>query len=158
MPAVESGLTVAGRSGPIVLVTDSCWEQLKAFDVPGTENREVAAVECCQLRLVESLDDRQNRRVDEADVRVGVPVAQLGNPTIVGRVGVDDLICAIVDVREQGHEHSRVQASVDQVVDLDQHRSRDQEGLSRFLDQLPASSVVVVAAIERRVERACVQD
>ncbi len=95
MPTVELGLTIADRLGPTLLVGRSRREQLKAVDVPGTEHREVPAVECCQLRLVESLDDGHDRRVHEADVRGGVPVAQLGYPTIVGRVRVDDLVRAI---------------------------------------------------------------
>ena len=49
----------------------------------GPEQPKVAPVECGELRLVEPLDDRQDRGVHKADVGVSIAVAKLADPLII---------------------------------------------------------------------------
>jgi hypothetical protein len=49
----------------------------------GSDEPEVAVVERGELRLVEPLDDRHHGCVDEPDVRVRVPIAQVTYAPIV---------------------------------------------------------------------------
>jgi hypothetical protein len=40
--------------------------------VTRTQQAEVPMIKACELRLVETLDDRQHRRVDKTDIGIGV--------------------------------------------------------------------------------------
>ncbi len=113
-----------------------------------SQDTEVAVVERGELRFVKPFDDREHCRVDEADVRVGVSIADLGHSPVVARGEVDDRVRATFDVPKQGDEHAGVEGSLDQVVDLDQDGRRNQQRLVCLFDQAPAAGVVVVTPIE----------
>lgn len=58
----------------------------------GTEQAEVPMIQCCQLRLAKPLDNGEDRRVDEANVRVGVTLADFPNaPVIFGMKTLDQV-------------------------------------------------------------------
>jgi hypothetical protein len=86
-----------------------------------SEESEVAPIEGRQLWLVEPLDDRENRSVDEADVGIGVPIAQVANSRIVGRGEVGHDVGTGLDVVEEGNKDSRIQSLLDPVVDFDEN-------------------------------------
>ncbi len=50
----------------------SGWEQLEGLDVAGTDGAEMSVVEGCELGLPQSLDDCNDRCVDESELQVGV--------------------------------------------------------------------------------------
>jgi hypothetical protein len=66
-------------------VTAGLGHELQRLDVARPHDPEVAVIERRRLRFVETLDDRKDRRVDEADIHVGVPVAELADARIVLR-------------------------------------------------------------------------
>jgi hypothetical protein len=131
---------------------------VKRVHVARTKHAEVAVIKCRELWFVQAFDDGENRGVHEPDVRIGVPIAQLGDPSIVGGGHVDHFVCAVVDVGQQGHQHAGVQRPLDQVVDFDQDRTRDQERLVRLFNQSAATLVIIVATVERRIQRTGVED
>jgi hypothetical protein len=106
----------------------------------------VALVERRELGLVPPLDHGQNGRVDESDIRVSV--AELVDSAVVLGFEVVDHIGARGDIVEKCGQHTGVQAGVDPVGDLYQHRGRDDEGLTADFDQPPARNVIRVAPIE----------
>lgn len=113
-----------------------------------SQNAEVAVIERGELRFVKPFDDREHGRVDEADVRVGVSIADLGHSPVIALIEVDDGVRAAFDVPKQGDKHSGVEGSLNQVVDLDQNGRRNQQRLIGLFDQEPAAGVVVVTPIE----------
>jgi hypothetical protein len=62
----------------------SVGQQPERLDVSRPESGEMAAVERRELRLIEPLGDRQHGGVDEADVGVGVPIAELRDAAMIG--------------------------------------------------------------------------
>jgi hypothetical protein len=123
-------------------------QQLERIDVTGSQDSEVAAIQRRQLRFVQPFDDREHRRVNEPDVRVGVPIADLGDPPVVVRSQVDDRVGATVDVFEQSYKHAGVEGPLDQVVELDQNRRRDQQRLVCLFNEAPAAGVIIITPIE----------
>jgi hypothetical protein len=131
-----------------VICPISVRQDLERFHVTWSQDTEVAAIECGELRFVKPFDDREHSRVDEADVRVGVSIADLGHSPVIALSEVDDGVSATFDVPKQGDQHTGVEGSLNQVVDLDQDGSRNQQRLVCLFDQAPAASVVVVTPIE----------
>ena len=72
--------------------------------MPGTQDAEVATIERGELRLVHSFDDGQHGRIDEADVRVRVAIAELPDAHVVRGLQVSDPVRASLDVRAQSSE------------------------------------------------------
>ncbi len=56
---------------------------MQRVDVSWAEGGEVAMVEGRELRLIQALDDRQDRSIDVADVGIRVPVAELPDAPII---------------------------------------------------------------------------
>jgi len=69
--------------------------------VARAQHPEMATVERCQLRLVQPLDDRENSRIDKADIGIGVAVAELADPALIRWEQVLDQIGAIINVVEE---------------------------------------------------------
>jgi hypothetical protein len=84
-----------------------------------------------ELRLVETLDDRQHRRVDKTDIGIGVAITDLSDSPIVGRTEILDRVRSVLDIADEGDQRARVKPLVDPVVDLHQHRGRNHERLIR---------------------------
>jgi hypothetical protein len=105
-------------------------------------------VEAGQFRFVETLDDRQNSRVDESDVGIGVAITDLSDSYVVGGFQVLDRICPLLDVTEEGNESPGVETLVDPVVHFDEDRRRDDKRLIGRLDQRPTGGVVCIRAVE----------
>jgi len=73
------------RESEFPLHSSSLWHESQSVDVAGPEEAKLAAVQRRDLGLVQSLDDRQNCRVDESEVGIGIPIANLADPTIILR-------------------------------------------------------------------------
>jgi hypothetical protein len=69
--------------------------------VTGAKHPKVTTVERGQLRLIQPLDDREDRCIDEAYVSIGITVADLTNANIVLWQRVLYLVSAISNVFEQ---------------------------------------------------------
>jgi hypothetical protein len=86
-------------------------------------------VEGGELRLVPSLDDRENRRVNEADVRVGVPFAYLAHPRIILHTQILNYICPVHDVVQERSENARMQSNVYPIIYFHENGGRNHERL-----------------------------
>lgn len=122
------------------------------------QDSEVALVERCELGFAEALGDRENSRVDEADVRICVRVAQLTGPSVVLDGEVLDQVRACDHVVEKRPQHAGMHPRVDPGVDLDQYGRRDDERFVGVLDESARGGVVGIATVERGVQRARVED
>jgi len=87
---VEHGLRAIGpsRNSP------SCelWKELQSTDVARPEHPKVAPIERRQSWFSQSLGDRQNRGIDESDVRVRVLVTDFTHPSVVIQDEVQHLV------------------------------------------------------------------
>ena len=118
----------------------------------------MAAVQRGELRLPEALDESKDGRVDEPHIGICIAIAKLAHAGVVGWLEIGDSIGARLNVGEEGDQGARRQALVDPVVDLHENRRRDHDGLICPFDQVPACRVILVRAIERRVQRPCIED
>lgn len=112
----------------------------------------MAVIECRQLRLPQSLRYGQDGGVDEADVTVGVPMADVTHALVVGRREVRHLVGTGRDILEKDHEYARMETLVNPIIHLDQNGGWDDEGFPCAFDELATPGVIRVAAIERRVQ------
>src|SRR3989304_1611579 len=78
----------------------SVGQQDEGVAVPRPKDPEVAAVKGRKLRLIETLHDRQDGGVNESDVGIGVPIAQVGDPRIVRAGDVLDSVRPALDVSQ----------------------------------------------------------
>ena len=124
----------------------------------GGEDAEVTMVERAELRLVEPLDDREDSSVHEPHVGVAVTITDLPDARVVLRVQLLDPIRARNDIVKESDEDAGMQPDVDPVVHFDEHGSRDDERLIGRLDERTARSMIRVAAVQRSVQRARVED
>ena len=124
----------------------------------GTEGAEMTVVEGRKLRLAESLDDGQDGGVDQAYVSIGVSVTHFSDAPVILGLKIFNEVRTGDEVVQERHQHPRVQASVNPVVQLHEHRRRDDERLVCLFDEHPAAKMVGVGAVQRRVNGARVQD
>ena len=68
----------------------SGWQKLDRLAVTRSQKPEMATIERRQLRLVQPFHDREHGGVDEPDVRVGVPIAQLAYSGVVRGLEIRD--------------------------------------------------------------------
>jgi hypothetical protein len=118
----------------------------------------VAPVECREFRLAKTLGNGEHGGVDEADVCVGILIAEFANTAIVLRTEVDYLVRAGIHIVQQCDKHARVQALVNPVVHLNQDRRRNDERFVRRLNELSAATVRGIIAVKRGVQRTRVED
>lgn len=126
--------------------------------VSRSQDSEVAPVERRELGFSESLDDREDGRVDEADVHICVRVAQFPDPSVVLDGEILDQVRTCGHVVEKRPQDAGMHPRVDEGVDLDQNGRRDDERFVGVLDEGARGGVVGIATIERGVERARVED
>ncbi len=105
-------------------------------------------VERGELRLTESLRHGENGRVDEANTQVGVGGEQLANTPVVAGQQILDLVRAAADLTEQYIYRSPVALPGREVVELDQHRRRQDPGSPGIRQQLRARRVICIVAVE----------
>lgn len=123
-----------------------------------SQDAEVPAVERRELGFVQALDDREHRGIHEADISIGVSLAEVSDAAKVARGQLLDVETPSDDVIEQRQTSARMKARVDEVVDLDQHRHWNHQLLGRLIDKCSASWVVSIATVERGVKHAGVED
>lgn len=116
----------------------------------------MAAIEGGELRLVQSLDDGQNRRVDESDVGIRVTFANLPNSPVITREQLLDPKRAPGDIVEEFDEDTGVQPFPDPVIHLDQHRRGDHQILARPLDQAATRTVMGISPVQGSIHRSSV--
>ena len=126
--------------------------------MPRAEDVEVPTIQRAELRLIEALDDREDRCVHEPYVGIGVAIADPPDARVVFNVQFLNLVCARDDVVEESDEHTGMQAPMDPVIHLDEHRSGDDERLVGPLDEGAARRMIRVATVQRSVERARIED
>ncbi len=119
--------------------------------MPWSERAEVPVVQGRQLGLVHTLDDGQDPRIDESNVGVVIAVAEGSDAGVVNGLKVLDAVRARLDIVEEGHENAGMQAGVNPVVHLHEHRRRDDQRLLGFFDEPPGGNVISVASVERSV-------
>lgn len=109
---------------------------------------EMSLIKRRELRFVKSLDDCEHSRVYEPNVGIVVAIAKRAGTRVIDRLQILNLVGPRLDVVEKGNQHPWVQPLVDPIVDLNEHRGRDNQRFVRRLDEPPARRIVVVAAIE----------
>jgi len=124
----------------------------------GPNRAEVAMVESGELRLPQPLCNGEDRAVHEADFEVGVGAHQLGGTLIVGGRQVLDHQRAALHLVEDGAEGFVPGVPPEQMIDLNQHRGRDDASLAQLRQQRRAPVVMVVVAIECSDDNAGVED
>jgi len=93
--------------------------------VPRTKHAEVPSIERYQLWFAKAFGDRQNRRIDQADVGIRVLVTELSDAPVVLDVKVLHAVRAGIDIVEQRNENTWVEALVNPVIHLDQDNCWD---------------------------------
>lgn len=111
------------------------------------QDPEVAPVERRELGFAEALDDREHGRVDEADVRICVRVAQFPDPSVVLDREVLDQIGACGHVVEKRPKDAGMHSRVDPGVQLDPYRRRYDKRFVGVLDQGARGGVVGIATV-----------
>ncbi len=122
------------------------------------DHPKVAVVQGGDLRLIQALRNRNDRRVDEANICVRVLGADLPHADVVLPPKLFDEECAVGNVSEEGGVRNGVQSLTDEVIQLDKHRRRYDPGFPRVLDQLPARLVMPVTPVQRREEDVRIKD
>lgn len=133
-------------------------EKNQRVDMAWPECAEMSVVEARELGFFQTLHDGQDRRIDEPNVGIVIPVAERPNTGVVRGLKVFDAVRARLDVVEEGDKNTGMQPSVNPVIHFDEHRRRDDQPLLGFFDEPPACSVVGVASVERRVQRPGIED
>jgi hypothetical protein len=126
--------------------------------MPRPHHSEMSAIQSGQLRLAKSLQNRNDGRVHEADVGVGVLIAELTHPPIVGDIQILNLVRTFINVVEQGEQDAGMQALVDPVVHFNEDGGRYHQALTSVVDESTAGSVSGIITIEGCVEQARVED
>ncbi len=122
--------------------------------VARSNRAEVAVIECCELLLAESLDDRDGGGIDEPEPQVAVAIQELPNPYVVGSLEIDDRDRPVLDIGQEFHEGRGTEPLAREPVELDHHRSRHHKLLTGSGQELNTGSVVAVGAVHCGVERA----
>lgn len=89
----------------------------------------MTSVERCELRLVQSFHDCQDRCINITDLGVCVSIGNLPDSMEVFGKKRFDAVGPGKDVVEQGDQDSGLQPGVDPIIDCDQDRLRDNERL-----------------------------
>jgi len=126
--------------------------------MPGTQRPKMAMIEGGQFGLTHPLHEGEHGSVHESNVQICVTIAKVPNTPMVLELDGLDAIGPAKDVVEERDKNARMQAGVNPVIDLDQDRSRDDQDLRGALDELPTARVIGIAAVERRIQGARVQD
>jgi len=126
--------------------------------VARAQQPKVAPVQRGQLGLVEALDDGQDSRVHEANVGIGIAVAELSDPAVILRQHFLHKVGAFLNVVQEGNQDTRMQPSMDPVVQLDENRCGDDERLCGRLNEMATSAVIGIATIKRGVKWPGIQD
>lgn len=124
----------------------------------GPKQTKVAVVESCEFRLIQSLDNRQDRRVNEANIGIRIAFAELTNAKKVLWKKILDDVRTIGDIVKQRDKGSWSHSLLDPIIDFDQNRSGYDKRFSRRFDELSTSVMIGVVLIQRRVQRAGVED
>ena len=124
----------------------------------GAHNPEVSSVECGDLRDAESFCRCDDRSVSGAKGKVSVLGNKFSDPHPVACVDVFGEEVASCQVTQKSDLGICAKASADEVSDFGNDERRDDEGSRVSLEQIEASGVMAVVAIDVGVERASIDD
>jgi len=130
------------------------WQELEGVDVTGADDAEVAAVQCGDLRFVEAFRDGDYGRVDQADILIGVFGTKLNYSPVVfhgQRLHADG---ALGDIAEEGQVNVRIKTTTYEVVNLNDHRRRNNERFLRSAEKVQTRAMIILVAIKGCEERA----
>ena len=119
---------------------------------------EVAVIKRRELWLAESLGHGQDGAVDEPDPQIRVGLQQLTYSLVVLRRQILDRQGPAPHLIQDRVEGFIPRVPPEQVIDLDEDGGRDDPPLARAGEQRRAWFMVVVVAIERRDDRARVEN
>lgn len=114
----------------------------------GTEQTEVPMIQRRHLGLTKPLNNGEDRRVDEANVRVGVTLADFPNPPVIVGTKVLDQVGSSRYIVQQCDERARTEPLLDPVINFDQDGSRDDQRFGRLLDKATTCRMIGVAPID----------
>lgn len=118
----------------------------------------MAAVERRELGFVQPFDDREDGRVHETNILIGVTVHHVAHAVVVIRNEILDLVRTGRHVAEEREHRTRAEPLRGEVIQLWKDGRRHDQGFGRILDQPPAPGVIAITPVERRVEGAGVED
>lgn len=125
--------------------------QSEPWHVAGTNDREMTMVKSGQLPFSETLYDRENRGVNEAERQIPIAVKQFANAAVVLHLEVDNLEPALLGVGQEAQKRVTMEALARKPVNLNDHRGGDKHLLLDRLQQACAGDMVLVCAIHSRV-------
>lgn len=124
----------------------------------GSDDREVAPVERCDLGLSEPLCHSHDRGVHRSQGQVPVPRHKLGHTQPVcgyHRLGDQASGC---EITEESHLAVGAEAGPDQIGDLGHHEHRDDQRTGVGLEEIEAGAVVAIIAVDVGVQEAGIDD
>lgn len=133
-------------------------KQVQGFHVIRPQDAEVLRIEGCELRLIQPLHDGQHRRVHQTEFEVSVALQDVAATGIVGSSQRDNGVSAGENVVKQDEGPLVYATRGTQPVELDDDRRGQNEFLIGRSQQLPATSVIIVAAIVRSKQRPRIDD
>jgi len=121
-------------------------------DVLGSDDAEVASVECREFRFPQTFDACQDSRIDEPQRKIAVLRDQGSGARELPWIGNVNLNAASINVGHQAGEPAVPGSQL--IFDLHQSADRDDPDFCRGVDQLPTAVVIGVAAVNERDQRA----
>lgn len=118
----------------------------------------MTAVEGGELSLAQALDDRDHRGVDEAKPQVDVLGEQLAHADVISAHQVDDGDRTVCDIVKKRREGSLAKAVTGEPIQLDNHRSGNEQLLEGAGEKARTDFVVGIGSVHRCVERTGVAD
>ena len=115
----------------------------------GTHHGEVSVVERGELRLVESLNNREYGCVYKADVGVWVLVHNFVYSKVIVRLQFSHLVITRDDVMKKAHQDTDIHSLRNEVINFNEHWRRNHHWFRERLNQLSTAEVIPLTTIER---------
>lgn len=112
----------------------------------------------CELPLAQPFNDGDDGGVHESKVQVCAPFEEFANSNVVRADEIDESDRAVLQVGQKCGEWLGAEPAACQPLELDDHRSRDEQLLDRSGQEFGAGPVVGIGSVHRGVERAGVAD
>ena len=100
----------------------------------GPPHAEVAMIQRCQFRFVQTLHHRKDCRVDKTDASIVVAVADGADSAVADWLKVLHAIGTRANVSQKRKEHSSMETRVDPVIHFHEHRCGNDQRFSCLFD------------------------
>jgi hypothetical protein len=131
-------------------------QKLEAGGVGGTDDREVPPVKCCDLGDVETLGRSDHRCVNRSEGKIPILADQFGDPKpVTGHHRLDSELPS-GEIAEETDLGICTKPTPDEVDDLGDDESRDDQGTRVGEQQVKRLAVVAVVGIDVGVERSSI--